>query len=541
MVGNDSDVELDALTVTGIDNVTGGAASLNAGDVTFDPTANLCGAGAGGYDYTVDDGNGGTDTGHVTIDITCVNDNPLAGADGFVGTEDTDVVARRGDLLANDSDVDGDALTVDRGLERRPAARVDLTDGVVTFTPDAEPVRQRRRRLRLHGRRRQRRHATSRTSRSTSPASTTPRSRPTTPPRAPRTRTSSSPGGDLTGNDSDIEGDTLTVTGVSNATGGSADRRRAATSTFTPDDELCGNGAAGFDYTVDDGNGGTDTGHVTIDLTCVNDDPVGGQRHRHRRRGLGRQRRHRGHPRQRHRRRRRHRPVSDVSNATGGVGRPDRGRRHLHARRRRLRQRLRQLRLRDQRRQRRHGQRPRRRSTSPASTTRRSPTDDANDGHRGHGRRAHRRRPDGQRHRHRRRRRPHGQRPSPTWSAAPPPSTTATSPSHPTANLCGNGAASFDYTVNDGNGGTDTGHVMIDLDCVNDAPVGVDDTGMVDAELGGRGLRRPRQRHRRRGRHAHARVRRHGHGLERPVARHRLDAREQGPVHAGPERSTARP
>ena len=95
MVGNDSDVEFDGLTVTAIDNVTGGLASLDAGDVTFDPTANLCGPGAGGFDYTVDDGNGGTDTGHVTIDITCVNDDPIAGADIVTATEDTDLATPR--------------------------------------------------------------------------------------------------------------------------------------------------------------------------------------------------------------------------------------------------------------------------------------------------------------------------------------------------------------------------------------------------------------------------------------------------------------
>ena len=112
MVGNDSDVELDGLTVTAIDNVTGGIASLDAGDVTFDPTANLCGPGEGGFDYTVDDGNGGTDTGHVTIDITCVNDNPTAGDDTVTATEDTDLATDAADLLANDSDVDGDELSL---------------------------------------------------------------------------------------------------------------------------------------------------------------------------------------------------------------------------------------------------------------------------------------------------------------------------------------------------------------------------------------------------------------------------------------------
>ena len=43
----------------------------------------------------------------------------------------------------------------------------------------------------------------------------------------------------------------------------------------------------------------------------------------------------------------------------------------------------------------------------------------------------------------------------------------------PAANF--NGTASFEYTVSDGNGGTDTGLVTITVTSVNDAPVAEDD------------------------------------------------------------------
>ncbi|HEY6569720.1 MAG TPA: Ig-like domain-containing protein, partial [Candidatus Limnocylindrales bacterium] len=41
-----------------------------------------------------------------------------------------------------------------------------------------------------------------------------------------------------------------------------------------------------------------------------------------------------------------------------------------------------------------------------------------------------------------------------------------------------------DYAVSDGNGGTAVAHVTIDLECVNDAPVGVADAGMVEQGSG---------------------------------------------------------
>ena len=63
---------------------------LNKADdfVRLVPNANLCGAGAAGYDYTVSDGSL-TDIGHVTIDIICINDAPVAEDDTVTATEDT--------------------------------------------------------------------------------------------------------------------------------------------------------------------------------------------------------------------------------------------------------------------------------------------------------------------------------------------------------------------------------------------------------------------------------------------------------------------
>ena len=79
LAADDTDVDPgDSLTVTAVSNPSGGTVSLTAGTITFVPTANLCGDDAASFDYTVEDGNGGSDTGTVTIDLTCVNDAPDA-------------------------------------------------------------------------------------------------------------------------------------------------------------------------------------------------------------------------------------------------------------------------------------------------------------------------------------------------------------------------------------------------------------------------------------------------------------------------------
>ncbi len=271
MVGNDNDVDSGTLTVTGVSNATGGSASLSAGAVTFSPDANLCGVAAAGYDYTVSDGDGGSATGHVTIDLTCVNDNPLAGSDGFVTPEDTNLELVQADLLGNDSDIEGDTLSVS-GVSNATGGSVELDGDDITFTPDAD----------LCGNGAggfdytisdgnggsDGAHVTiDITCVNDAPVATDDNASGTEDTEVVV------PSADLTSNDTDTEGDTLTVTGVSNATGGSVGLD-AGDVTFTPDEDLCGNNVAGYDYTVDDGNDGTDTGHVTIDLTCVNDNPV---------------------------------------------------------------------------------------------------------------------------------------------------------------------------------------------------------------------------------------------------------------------------
>ncbi|HQH36618.1 MAG TPA: Ig-like domain-containing protein, partial [Anaerolineaceae bacterium] len=74
----------------------------------------------------------------------------------------------------------------------------------------------------------------------------------------------------LLANDTDIDGDTLSLTAVSNPSNGTV-ALAVGVVTFTPADNF--HGEAGFDYTVSDGTL-TDTGHVTITVTPVNDAPV---------------------------------------------------------------------------------------------------------------------------------------------------------------------------------------------------------------------------------------------------------------------------
>ena len=107
VLGNDSDVDNDTLTVTGATAGHGQIVVNSDNTLTYMPDANFNGTDT--VTYTISDGNGGTATATVTITVNPVNDPPVAIADFAVTNEDT---ALNIDVLANDSDVDGDVLSV---------------------------------------------------------------------------------------------------------------------------------------------------------------------------------------------------------------------------------------------------------------------------------------------------------------------------------------------------------------------------------------------------------------------------------------------
>jgi hypothetical protein len=136
LAANDTDVDADTLTVSAVSNPQGGTVALDAGEITFTPAGDLCGDDAASFDYTVEDGNGGTDTGTVTIDLGCVNDAPVAVDD--TATVDENSAAADHDVVANDTDVDGDELTLE-SVDVDPAeGTATIVGNKVQFTPAAD-------------------------------------------------------------------------------------------------------------------------------------------------------------------------------------------------------------------------------------------------------------------------------------------------------------------------------------------------------------------------------------------------------------------
>jgi len=76
---------------------------------------------------------------------------------------------------------------------------------------------------------------------------------------------------DVLANDTDANGDTLTITAVTQGAHGSV-ANNGTTVSYTPDANYFGSDS--FTYTIDDGNGESDTATVTVTVTNVNDPPV---------------------------------------------------------------------------------------------------------------------------------------------------------------------------------------------------------------------------------------------------------------------------
>ena len=135
---NDTDIDGDTLSVVAGTYTTaqGGSITIVAdGSYTYTPALNFNGIDS--VDYTVTDGNL-TDVGTLTINVTAVNDSPVAVDDAVTATEDT-VFNSVIELDANDTDLDGDALSVVAGIFAtvQGGSITIASDGSYTYTPAA--------------------------------------------------------------------------------------------------------------------------------------------------------------------------------------------------------------------------------------------------------------------------------------------------------------------------------------------------------------------------------------------------------------------
>lgn len=261
VLSNDSDPDGDTLTVTRITNTSSGSATANDDNtVTFVPAESF--SGTAGFSYEVDDGNGATDTADVSVSVNDTNDAPNASDDNASTSEDTAVVI---DVLNNDSDPDGDNLTVASINNTRFGSASINDDNTITFTPadgfsgeagfsyvvddgnggtDTASVVI----------------VVSDTNEGPVAVDDIASTEEDDPVRVPVLR-----------NDSDPDGDSLTLSVLTQPTNGSATEAQGDSVIYRPDTGFSGTDS--FTYEISDGNGGVSTATVTVTVSSLNAAP----------------------------------------------------------------------------------------------------------------------------------------------------------------------------------------------------------------------------------------------------------------------------
>ena len=260
VLGNDIDVDGDALTAVLVDDVSNGALVFGA-DGSFTYTPDLDFFGDETYTYIVNDGTDDSGLGTVTITVTPVNDSPVADANGPYsgsvgdaltfdgsGSFDLDGAITSYDWDFGDGNT-GTGLTADHTYTGPGLFTVTLTvtdDGGLTDTTIAV-------------------------------ADIAPS--PNTPPVAgddvytvdeDTVLTVATPG--VLGNDTDADGDALTAVLVGDVTNGTLTLDTDGSLTYTPDANYFGGDS--FTYIANDGTDDSTTATANITVLPVNDPPV---------------------------------------------------------------------------------------------------------------------------------------------------------------------------------------------------------------------------------------------------------------------------
>lgn len=256
VLANDVDADGQALTLVSVGTPGHGTATIVSGQVRYSPAADYCGPDT--FTYVVGD-DGQQSNGTVHVNVVCGGDSPRPAADAASTPEDTAVLV---DVLANDSDPDGDSLTLgplgdpQHGTVVAEAGKARYTPvadfcGADSFTYTVED-------------------ATGLTATGTvEVAVLCVNDAPVATPDAASTDEDETVHVHVLTNDSDVDGDMLTVTEASGAAHGTLSLAIVDAVAYTPDPGFCGEDS--FGYTVADGNGGTDTATVLVTVVCVND------------------------------------------------------------------------------------------------------------------------------------------------------------------------------------------------------------------------------------------------------------------------------
>ena len=259
VLANDSDPDGDTLSVDWVEQPLHGSASTNGLQLTYRPDPDWNGEDQ--FTYTVSDGHGATATAEVRIVVRPLNDPPSAGDDAAVTDEDVPVTIL---VLANDGDRDDDRLTIAH-VEQPTNGWIDASGSALVYTPDPDFYGEDRFEYAIED---------GQGGRATADVVVTVHAV-NDPPTAVNDEDTTDEDTpiivDVLRNDVDPEGDALVIESVTRPAHGSV-TNRGADLIYAPDPDY--HGPDGFEYTIADYNGGVASAEVEMTVLSINDAPM---------------------------------------------------------------------------------------------------------------------------------------------------------------------------------------------------------------------------------------------------------------------------
>ncbi len=253
---NDSDPDSDPMAVVSVSTPSNGQARISsgAGKITYAPHYEFTGADS--FSYTISDGRGGSDSADVAVIVKPANTAPTPQPDSAETQKNT---ATEIDVLDNDSDPDGDELEISAVSDPAHGKAEIGPSGTVIYTPTKGYLGTDSFEYTVSDEKGLEASADVSVKVSGSSANS--------PPIAFNDSVSTAINQaveiDVLANDSDEDGDSLSVSSVSSPSHGSVEILSGSKLLrYTPQNGYTGTDS--FEYTVSDGKGGTDTGKVSV-------------------------------------------------------------------------------------------------------------------------------------------------------------------------------------------------------------------------------------------------------------------------------------
>jgi len=266
LLANDYDVDGNPIRFLGVTNAVHGSVTFDGINILFTPDANF--SGEARFEYLVTDDTHGTSTGRVIVDVVSTNRAPIAAADVFATVEDTPFEFTTAQLLANDSDPDGDTISFQSISRSSAKGKIyELPGGRWQFVPDENVNGPVTFSYTIGDGRRSQTGTITFNIAAVNDAPIANADGPGTgnnPEGVFRTTIDQALTIDfaaLIANDRDVEGDSFSIVEVFDGDQGSV-TRVGDTAVFTPDAGYVGD--AGFHYRVTDSHGASSVGYVTL-------------------------------------------------------------------------------------------------------------------------------------------------------------------------------------------------------------------------------------------------------------------------------------